>query len=350
MIINSDVEKKEQEYFWKNRRVLITGANGFLASWVTKELLGYGAHIVSLVFAKNPLSIFEQERLDKTTETIYGDVLDFALLKRMIETYKIQTVFHLGAQPICAAAEADPLTTLDINIKGTYHVLEAVRQVSPTTHVLVASSDKAYGIHEQLPYEEHYPLHGEYPYEVSKTCADLVSMMYWHTYKIPVCVVRCGNFYGGGDAHFSRLIPNTIKCAYYNNPPLLIRNDLRDYLYVEDAARGYVLLAEKMARGAVLGEAFNFGTEQPRTVVDVMETILRLMGKPHLRPQISDKPRLGIPSQYLSYKKAKQFLGWEPLVSFEDGLQKTIAWYSDYFNKGVPASLPVFSIHHQDLV
>ncbi len=336
--------------FWHGRRVLITGANGFLASWMTKELLVQGAHVVSLVFAKNPFSIFEQERFDERTETIYGDILDFPLLKRIIQKCQIQTVLHLGAQAICVTAEADPLTTLDINIKGTYHVLEAVRQVSPSTHVIVASSDKAYGTHEKLPYEESYSLHGEYPYEVSKTCADLISAMYWKTYKLPVCVVRCGNFYGGGDAHFSRLIPATIKTAYDNKPPMLTGNDIRDYLYVEDAVRGYLLLAEKMAEQPIAGEAFNFGTEQPRSVVEVMQTVLRLMGKEYLVPQLSEKSRLGIPSQYLSSKKAKTLLGWEPIVPFEEGLRRTIDWYTHYFNRTTNVAMPAFTFYHHDYI
>ena len=339
------------DQFWQGRRVLVTGANGFLASWVIKDILTRGAHVASLVFAKNPFSIFEQERLDERTETIYGDVLDFPLLKRVISKFQIQTVLHLGAQAICLTAEEDPLSTLDINIKGTYHVLEAVRQVSPSTQVIVASSDKAYGTHENLPYREEYALHGEYPYEVSKTCADLISTMYWHTYKLPVCVVRCGNFYGGGDAHFSRLIPATIKYAYQNKPPVLIGNDLRDYLYVEDVVRGYLLLAEKMAEGALWGEAFNFGTEHPRPVVEVMQTILRLMGKEYLIPQLSEKPRLGIPSQYLSSQKAKDLLGWEPLVSFEEGLQRTIDWYTAYFNRTATLAIPALTtMYHRDFI
>lgn len=335
--------------FWPGRRVLVTGANGFLASWVVKSLVAAGAQVVALIFAKNPLSLFEQERLDERTETVYGDVMNFGLLQEIIRKYRIQTVFHLGAQAICLAAEEDPLSTFDINIKGTYHVLEAVRRISPATQVIVASSDKAYGIHKLLPYEEHFPLHGEYPYEVSKTCADLISTAYWHTYRLPVCIVRCGNLYGGGDAHFSRLIPRTIKRVYEDKAPELFANDIRDYLYVEDAVAGYLLLAQKMEEG-ILGEAFNFGTEQPRSVQQVIELICTMMGKPHLQPVPAAQSRKGIPEQYLSYQKAKRMLGWEPLVPFEEGLNRTIQWYTDYFRRAALLPLPAFTIYHRDLL
>lgn len=333
---------------WKGRKVLVTGANGFLASWLVQHLLEKGALIVSLIFAPNPVSVFEQERLEQKTETIFGDIMNFSLLQEIIKKYDIQTIFHLGAQAICVTAEENPLSTLDINIKGTYHILEAVRRVSPTTQVIVASSDKAYGTHEQLPYEEHYPLHGEYPYEVSKTCADLISTMYWRTYRLPICVVRCGNLYGGGDGHFSRLIPRTIKLAFQNESPVILSNTTRDFLYVEDAVRGYLSLAEKMREGAVLGEAFNFGTETPQSVTEVIDKILASMEKQHLRPQKSPETPFGIPHQYLSFQKAKRMLGWEPKVQFEEGLQRTIDWYVRYLEKTDPCMKPIETIYHTD--
>lgn len=325
--------------FWKDRRILITGANGFLASWMVKNLAARGARITSLVFAPNPLSLFEQEDYQAKTKTVRGSVLDFELLKDLLKRDKIETIFHVGAQAICTIARKDPLATLDVNIKGTYHVLEAARQVAPEAQVVVASSDKAYGIHDKLPYREHFPLQGQFPYEVSKSCADLISTMYWRTYRLPVCVVRCGNLYGGGDSHFSRVIPATIRAAYLDQPPVVIENSTRDFLYVEDAARGYRVLAERMAepgKQSIAGEAYNFGTETPRSVRQVITMITKAMGKAHLTPRVVRAADQGIPNQYLSYEKARE-LPWEPRVAFEDGLRRTIDWYCDYFARETPS-------------
>lgn len=311
---------------------MVTGANGFLASWMVKMLLEKEAKVVALVYHKVSFSLFDLEGLQKHTHTIFGDILDFRSMKRLIKEFGIQTVFHVGAQAINKTAVEDPLETLETNIRGTYNILEAVRKVSPKTQVIVASSDKAYGIHKKMPYRESYPLHGEFPYEVSKSCADLISQAYFKTYDLPICVVRCGNIYGGGDWHFSRVVPATIISAYANKPPKLISETIREFTYAKDIARGYLLLSEKMNNG-LKGEVFNFGSGKPIKTSELMKLILKLMNKSHLGLEDSNETRLEIPIQYLSIAKAKRKIGYNPKTSLNDGLQETIDWYISHIDK-----------------
>lgn len=322
---------KRKETFWKGRRVLVTGANGFLAGWVVKDLLEKGASVAALIYQKNPVSIFETERLNKLCEVIYSDILDFQSMKRILQNHRIETVFHLGAQAICKTALADPIATLDANIRGTASILEAVRVTNKKIEVIVASSDKAYGIHKKLPYLETFPLHGEFPYEVSKSCADLISQMYFRTYGIPVAIVRCGNLYGGGDSHFSRIFPRTIYRVNRGLRPVVAGGSIRDYLYVEDAAEGYCLIAENMKK--LKGEAFNIGCEKPVSSGEVIKLILAAMQKPRLKP-LSLKERTGeIPSQYLSSRKIKKAVGWRPKVDLNEGTVRTVSWYQEFLKK-----------------
>ncbi len=323
--------EKGKKNFWKGRRVLVTGANGFLAGWVVKGLLEQGASVVALVYQKNSVSIFETEGLNRLCEVIYSDLLDFQSMKRVLQNHQIKTVFHLGAQAICKVAFADPTGTLDANIRGTANILEAIRVTNPAIEVIVASSDKAYGIHKRLPYREDFALHGEFPYEVSKSCADLISQMYFKTYNIPVCIVRSGNLYGGGDAHFSRIFPFTIHRLLKGLRPLVNKGSVRDYLYVEDAALGYRLIAEHIDR--LKGEAFNIGLEKPISSAKVIDAIRGAMGKSNLRP-IQVNQKVGeIPTQYLSSAKIRKAVGWRPTVDLEEGTKRTVAWYQEFFKK-----------------
>src|SRR3989338_8024559 len=317
--------------FWKNRRVLVTGANGFLAGWLVKDLLEKGASVSALIYQRNPVSVFETEGLNKLCEVIYSDILDFEAMKRALRNHRIETVFHLGAQAICKVALADPIATLNANIRGTANILEAVRVVNPHIEVVVASSDKAYGIHKELPYRETFPLHGEVPYEVSKSCADLVSQMYFKAYGITVCIVRSGNLYGGGDSHFSRIFPNTIYRLLNKLRPIVASNSVRDYLYVEDAARGYIALAEQARRFA--GEAFNIGCEKPVSNAEVIRLIAAAMGKPKVKPLYAKIRAAEIPKQYLASAKIRHAVGWKPKVDLTEGAKRTVSWYREYFKK-----------------
>ena len=316
--------------FWVNRRVLVTGANGFLASWLVKNLLENGAELIALNFQKNLLSVFEDERLNEHCKVVSGDILDLAQLIQIINEHEVETIFHLGAQAICDVAIDEPALTLDINVRGTINVLEAVRLTNSKISVVVASSDKAYGTHKTLPYHENFSLRGEFPYEVSKSCADLIAQMYFKTYSIPISIVRSGNLYGGGDSHFSRVMPNTIWRIYNGQQPIVMNNSIRDYLFVEDAATGYQMIGENLPE-KVAGEIFNIGHGRPITVDEVIKMILEEMGKTEIKPLYSNLRKQEIIEQYLSTTKIGKMIGWDPKVDLKEGIKRTVEWYLKFF-------------------
>ncbi|MFI5245074.1 MAG: GDP-mannose 4,6-dehydratase, partial [Gemmatimonadales bacterium] len=268
--------------------------------------------------------------LSKVT-VVRGDVRDQVVLERALGEYEIDTVFHLAAQTIVGVANRNPVSTLDTNVRGTWAVLEAARRSPLTKAVIIASSDKAYGDHERLPYEEDAALQGEHPYDVSKSCADLIAKMYAVTFNVPVAVTRCGNFYGGGDLNWNRLIPGTIRSALKNERPVL-RSDgtlIRDYFYVEDGAAAYMQLAEALhARPDLRGEAFNFSNELQLDVLTIAKKILERMKSP-LEPDVRAEARNEIQHQWLSAAKARRVLGWAPRFTLDEGLDRTIAWYRE---------------------
>jgi len=319
--------------FWRRRRVFVTGGTGLLGGWLVKDLAARGADLVVLVRDVVPQSLFFREGWPTRVTTVRGDISDHVLLRRALCEYEIDTVFHLAAQALVGVAKNDPVGTLETNVRGTWNLLEAVRS-SPVRQVVVASSDKAYGIADRLPYTEQHPLRGEFPYEVSKSCADLVCAMYARTYGVPVCVTRCGNLYGGGDLNWSRTVPGVIRAAYFGQP-FEIRSDgkfVRDVLYVGDAADAYIGLAASMAADRrLLGEAFNFSIEARLTVLEVVRKTLELMGKPDLELRILNQASTEIREQYMTSEKARSVLGWRPKHGFEAGLVETIAWYREFF-------------------
>jgi CDP-glucose 4,6-dehydratase len=319
--------------FWQNRNVFVTGATGLLGSWLTEELLNRGARVTCLMRDWLPGSRLVTSGLWERTNIVRGELEDYALLVRALNEYEIDSVFHLGAQTIVGTASRSALSTFETNIRGTWNLLEACRTCSKLIQrVLVASSDKAYGEHDQLPYTEDMPLQGRFPYDVSKSCTDLITFSYFHTYHTPVAVTRCGNLFGGGDLNFNRLIPGTIRSALQGESPL-IRSDgkfIRDYFYVRDAVEAYLQLAERLPDERCLGQAFNFGTETPVSVVDIVQLILKLLEKPALVPQILNEATHEIPKQYLDCTKARQILNWRPKYELEDALMETIAWYREY--------------------
>lgn len=320
--------------FWRTKNVFITGCTGFLGFWLTRYLLQQGAHVVGLIRDEVPSAAFYREGLHQRITVVHGDVENSALLERTIGEYAIDTVFHLAAQPIVTVAYHNPIATFKANIEGTWNVLEACRKHhKQMQRIVVASSDKAYGQQQKLPYTEDAELRGTHPYDVSKSCADLLSYTYYATYGMPVCVTRCGNFYGGGDLNFNRIVPGTIKSVLFDEP-IVIRSDgtpLRDYLYIQDAVHAYCTLAEKIEPLKLAGEAFNFSSGTPISVLDITRAILTAMGKPDHPVEIQKSARGEIQDQYLSIDKAKRILGWEPSYTFERGIQETIAWYKDYF-------------------
>ena len=307
----------------------MTGATGLLGSWVVPELVRRGAEVVALVRDGAPRSILARDGWLDRIVTVRGSLSDDGLLRRAFAEDGIETAFHLGAQTLVGVAKVDPVGTLEANVRGTWLLLEAARQAG-VKQVLVASSDKAYGDSANLPYFEDHPLQGRFPYDVSKSCTDLVTTMYARTFGLCACIVRCGNLFGGGDLNFSRLIPGVIR-ATVRNEPFLIRSDgkfVRDFLYVEDAADAYLALAEKMAADpALAGEAFNFGLELRPTMLELTEKVLAMMGRSDLRPVVQNIASAEIREQYLDAGKARARLGWKPRYGMDEGLKRTIDWY-----------------------
>ena len=321
--------------FWLDRPVFITGATGLVGSWLVQRLVDAQADVVCLIRDWVPQSRLVRSRLIDRVKVVRGDVRDQALLERILGEYEIDTVIHLAAQTIVTIANANPISTLETNIQGTWSLLEACRRSPQTCQIVIASSDKAYGDQDVLPYSDTTPLQGRHPYDVSKSCADLLAQMYAHTFGLPVVVTRCGNFFGGGDLNWNRIVPGTIRSIYRGQRPV-IRSDgslVRDYFYVEDGANAYLLLAEKLAEDRDLsGEAFNFSNELQITVLDLVKRILQLMTSP-LEPDILNQASYEIQAQSLSAAKARQVLGWSPEFDLDLSLQKTIDWYRDFFER-----------------
>ena len=318
--------------FWAQRRVFVTGGSGLVGGWLVSRLAAAGADIVCLVRDWEPQSLLLGGELLRSVRLVRGDVLDQALLERALGEYEIETVIHLAAQTIVGIANRNPVSTLATNVAGTWALLEACRRSPLVGQIVLASSDKAYGDQETLPYDESTPLQGRHPYDVSKSCADLIGQMYATTYGLPVTITRCGNFFGGGDLNWNRLVPGTIRSILRHERPV-IRSDgqyVRDYFYVEDGADAYMLLAERLAGDASLaGEAFNFSNETSLTVLDLVRRILDLMGST-LEPDIRNEASGEIRRQYLDAAKARRVLDWSPRFTLDAGLQRTIAWYRDF--------------------
>ncbi len=318
--------------FWNNRNVFITGCTGLLGSWLTKSLVEQNANIVGLIRDWVPKSNLICSGFGDKISIVRGEVEDYFLLERIINEYEIDTVFHLAAQTIVTIANRNPISTFKTNIEGTWNMLEACRRAPLIKRIIVASSDKAYGDQITLPYDENTPLAGEHPYDVSKSCADLLCKSYFETYGLPVCVTRCGNFYGGGDLNFNRIVPGTIRSILNCERPI-IRSDgtfLRDYFYIEDGTASYMLLAEKMVDKNIHGEAFNFSPEKPLTVLEMVEKIIQAM-ESDLTPIILNQAKNEIKDQYLSAQKARNLLNWHPSFTTEEGIERTVKWYREFF-------------------
>ena len=326
------------------RKVFVTGATGILGGALTRLLVDSACEVTVLVRDAVPRAALWSFRdkngspLRERIQIVHGDITDFALLLRALNEGEIDLVFHLAAQTIVGIAGANPLSTFESNVRGTYLLLEACRSLKERIRgVVVASSDKAYGVSDNLPYQETATLQGKFPYDVSKACADLLTQAYHHAYGLPAAVTRCANLYGPGDLNENRLIPGTIRFVLDGKRPI-VRSDgslVRDYLYVEDAARGYLLIAERLLESSerVLGEAFNFSPEAPMTVLEVVHEILRQMGREDLEPDVRRTSTLEIPKQTLNAAKAAEVLGWAPGSGFEESLARTIEWYREFWTR-----------------
>lgn len=321
--------------FWRDRPTFVTGATGLVGSWLIKRLLAAKADVICLVRDWVPQSELVRAGDLERVKVVRGDVRDQVLLERILGEYEIDSVIHLAAQTIVRIANQNPISTFETNIQGTWALLEACRRSPRVKQIVIASSDKAYGDQTILPYSEETPLQGQHPYDVSKSCADLIARTYAVTFDLPVSITRCGNFYGGGDLNWNRIIPGTIRSILRGEKPV-IRSDgsyIRDYFYVEDGAAAYMTLVEKLAEDPNLrGEAFNFSNGIQVTVLEIVQMIIALMDG-QLEPEIRDEISNEILHQYLSAEKARRMLGWHPLFTLEEGLNRTIAWYREFLGE-----------------
>ncbi len=322
--------------FWNRKNVLVTGSEGFLGSNLTLALVNGGARVTGLDIRTNR----RHSLLGKTDygrfRLIRGSVANLGLVKRILADSEPEVIFHLGAEAIVGVCNREPLRAYKSNIEGTWNVLEASRLSGKAKAIVAASSDKAYGIHKVLPYREDAALKGTHPYDVSKSCADLICHTYFNTYGLPVAVTRCGNIYGPGDFNYSRLIPDAVRCAL-SGKTFQVRSDgkfTRDYVFVDDIVNGYVLLAEQLEKKKLAGEAFNFSDENPITVLEFLDSLYKALGKePDYK--VLNIAKNEIKHQYLASGKARRVLGWEPRHSLQSGLRKTVKWYTDYYSQNI---------------
>jgi CDP-glucose 4,6-dehydratase len=320
--------------FWRGKSVLVTGAGGFVGSWLANALADRGAIVTAILRDETPLANFDLLRLGERVSVVRGSITDIATVGRALNEYDVDTCFHLAAQAIVGSANRSPLSTWESNIRGTWTVLEACRTASNVERVVVASSDKAYGSQPRLPYTEDMVLLGTNPYDASKAASEVVVRSYSQTFGLPVSVARCANIYGGGDLNFSRLIPGTIRSVLRNERPI-VRSDgtpVRDYLYVDDAVGAYLSLGEQMARPEIVGSAFNFGGGEPLSVRDVIARILDACDAHDIAPDIrgTGVPAAEIDRQYLDSKHANKVLGWRAATTLSDGLRSAVSWYRQW--------------------
>jgi len=317
---------------WKKENIFITGGDGFIGAWLAKAFTERGANVIILVRNLEKEFTYKVFNLEDKTTQVQGDLADTQLLERVLRDYSISSCFHLAAQSIVGIADQSPVPTFESNIRGTWNLLEACRNMNTLKRIIVASTDKAYGQQKKLPYTEKSPLLGLYPYHASKACEDIIAQSYSFSYRLPIVITRNANTYGPGDLNFSRIVPDAIRCVLQGKE-FVTRSDgtpERDYMYVEDAVDAYITVAEQIDKKGVKGEAFNFGTGKAVSVTYLFKKIAQLCGKPDLEPKILGTAKNELDRQYLATDKARQLLGWKQSYSLEQGLRRTIEWYRDY--------------------
>lgn len=320
--------------FWKEKNVMVTGADGFIGSWLANELVSKGSNVLTILRDIKKESNMDVLGIKDKVNIIHGDIIDFNTIARGFNEYDIEICFHLAAQAIVGSANKSPLSTFESNIKGTWNLLEACRLNHSVKRIVIASSDKAYGQQKKLPYTEDSPLLGFYPYDASKACADILAKSYFKSYNLPLAITRNANTYGPADMNSSRLIPDIIISLLKNKQPI-IRSDgtpERDYMYIKDAICAYLTLAENLQRDDVVGQAYNFGTGNPISVLDLYKKIIYIIGK-DIQPKILGKASNEIDRQFLAIEKVKETFGWLPKISLEKGLSETVEWYKEYIKK-----------------
>ena len=321
--------------YWSDKRVLVTGASGMVGSWLTRWLSESGAYTVAFIADTDPQSELIRSGTINEINVINGRLENYDDIERAINNHEVDSIFHLGAQPIVGAADRAPRHTFESNIQGTWNLLDACRTLTPLVkRIVVASSDKAYGTQSVLPYTEDMSMNGDHPYEVSKSCTDLISTTYARTYGTPVTIARCGNIYGGGDLNWNRIIPGTFRALLRGEQPIL-RSDgtfIRDYLHVDDVVSAYLALGENSDKPEFAGHGFNFSDESPLTVMQIFSAICEAAGKSNTKPVVLNEATGEIKDQYLDSTKAREVLGWHARVSLQDGLKKSFSWYSNLLN------------------
>lgn len=325
---------------WLGRRVLVTGAGGFVGSHLAATLAKRGARVVGIIRDSRGQRSLAGRNADDV-DTVFGSLTDDALVERVFNEYEVEYCFHLAAQAIVGVANRSPISTFESNIRGTWSVLEAARNATELRGLVIASTDKVYGDQPTLPYTEDSALNAVYPYDASKLCAEILARSYSATYDLPLATVRCANIYGPGDLNWSRLIPGTIRSVLAGETPI-IRSDgtlKRDYLYVDDAVSAYLTLGEQLGRPEVTGEVFNFGWSEGYSVLEVVRAVLRSMGRSNVEPNVLNEARGEIKDQWLSAAKAEQILGWRPSVRLEEGIERSVRWYARHL--GVPIGDPL---------
>ncbi len=320
--------------FWKDKKVFITGADGFIGGWIAKTLIEKEANVTVVIRDTKREDSLDLHNIRKKVNIVKGDIVDYPLMQRIMNEYSIQYVFHLAAQPLVEIATRSPLSTFESNIKGTWNILESARLTKTVEGVIVASSDKAYGNQEKLPYSEDQPLQGIYPYDASKVCTDVLTRSYFISFGLPVIVTRNANTYGGGDLNFGRMIPGAIISSLQGKE-MNIRSDgtpERDFIYIIDVVNSYLSLAENIKNKNVVGNAFNTGSGNPIQVIDLFKLVTKLTGN-KIEPKVLGEATNEIDKQYLSTEKIKKTIGWKAKYTLEEGLKETIEWYRNYLVK-----------------
>ncbi len=325
---------------WRDKSILVTGAQGFIGSWLVSRMLDEGARVVVLRRDIPAESRFGIEGLEERCDVVLGDLVEYESLVRALNEYEVKAVFHLGAQTIVGTANRSPLSTYETNIRGTYLLLEACRAVGVVgdaiERVVVASSDKAYGSHDDLPYSEDFALQPRYPYDVSKAATDMIARSYAVTYGLPVAVTRLANVYGGGDFNFSRIVPDTARALVRGDQPV-IRSDgtpERDYIYAADAVDAYLAIAQSLDDPAMHGRAWNAGAGRPYSVKEIVSRLIAVSGR-DVEPDIQGEgtPHGEIDRQFLDSSRIRDELGWEPRWELDDGLSETWTWYERHLSR-----------------
>ena len=322
--------------YWSDKRVLVTGASGMVGSWLTRRLAESGAYTVAFIADTDPQSELMRSGTINMVNVVNGRLESYDDIERAINNHEVDSIFHLGAQPIVGAADRAPRHTFESNIQGTWNLLDECRTLSPLVkRIVVASSDKAYGTQPVLPYTEDMSMNGDHPYEVSKSCTDLISTTYARTYGMPITIARCGNIYGGGDLNWNRIVPGTFRSLLRGEQPVL-RSDgtfVRDYLHVDDIVSAYLTLGEQTDNPAFAGQGFNFSDESPLTVMEIYKAICEAAGKSGTTPKVLNAASSEIKDQYLDSTKAHTVLGWQASIALKDGLQKSFDWYRELLTR-----------------